>query len=92
VTKKTIIILIVCILLIVIGIFSYQGMEYNLKKTQMDTLYTYFHKIQDSIKAKHYPINMDSLKIVVYNERSTVSIYSKLKVLEDSVKAYRTVN
>jgi hypothetical protein len=55
----------------------------------MDTLYTYFHKIQDSIKAKHYPINIDSLKTVVYNGRNTLSIYSKLKNLEDSVRAYK---
>ena len=90
--KKSIIIIVVCVAIIVAGIFSYQSIEYNLKKTQMDTLYTYFHKIQDSIKAKHYPINIDSLKTVVYNERNTVSIYSKLKVLEDSVKAYKVNN
>jgi len=87
--KKSIIIIVVCIAIIIVGIFSYKSIKYNLKKTQMDTLYAYFHKIQDSIKAKHYPINIDSLKTVVYNERNTVSIYSKLKVLEDSVKAYK---
>ena len=78
-----------CVAIIVVGIFSYKSIEYNLKKTQMDTLYTYFHKIQDSIKAKHYPINIDSLKTVVYNQRNIVSIYSRLKVFEDSVKAYK---
>jgi hypothetical protein len=82
----------VCVVIVVVGIFSYQSIEYNLKKEQMDTLYTYFHKIQDSIKAKNYPINMDSLKEFVYSQRNTVSIYNKLKILEDSVRAYKPVN
>jgi hypothetical protein len=87
--KRSVIVMVVCVAIIIVGIFSYKSIEYNLKKTQMDTLYTYFHRIQDSIKAKHYPINIDSLKTVVYNERNTVSIYSNLKVLEDSVNAYK---
>ena len=87
--KKNIIIIVVCAAIIFIALFSYRSIEYDLKKTQMDALYTYFHRIQDSIKAKHYPVNIDSLKTIVYNERNTVSIYSKLKVLEDSVNAYK---
>ena len=90
--KNIIIIIVVGVPIIVVGIFSYKSIEYNLKKKQMDTLYTYFHRIQDSIKVKNYPINIDSLKTVVYNERNTISIYSKLRVLEDSVKAYKRNN
>ena len=90
--KKYIILAAIISIVIVASFFSYQAIEYNLKKEQMDTLYTYFHKIQDSIKAKHYPINMDSLKAVVYDQRNTVSIYGTLKVLEDSVKAYKSKN
>ena len=63
--------------------------NYNLKKIQMDTLYNYFHKIQDSILAKNYPINMDSLKGAVFMERNSIGIYDKLKKLEDSVNAYK---
>ncbi len=86
--KKYIILISVCVL-IIIGVFSYSSIEYNLKKTQINTLYNYFHKIQDLIKLKHYPINMDSLKTAVYDGRNTISIYTNLNVLEDSVNAYK---
>jgi predicted negative regulator of RcsB-dependent stress response len=89
VKRKSIIIIVVCVAIIAVGVFGYKSIEYHLKKTQMDALYTYFHKIQDSIKAKRYPINMDSLKTVVYKERNTLSIYSKLRILENSVKVYK---
>lgn len=81
--------MIVCVITIIGGIFYYGKIKYDWKKTQMDALYTYFHKIQDSIRAKHYPINIDSLKAAVYDQRNTITIYGKLKDLEDSIKAYK---
>ena len=86
---KYIVIIIFCVITIIGGIFYFGEIKYDWKKAQMDNLYTYFHKIQDSIRAKHYPINMDSLKGTVYDQRNTIIIYSKLKDLEDSVKVYK---
>ena len=88
--QKRLVIAFVIILIAVLTVFAIYTAQYNLKRKQMDTLYTYFHKIQDSIKAKHYPINIDSLKTVVYDQRNTISIYSKLKVLENSVKSFHS--
>ena len=80
--------IIIGVVIIVLTIICYRTIEYNLKRIQMDTLYTYFHKIQHLIIEKNYPVNMDSLKSFVYKERNTMSIYTKLSTLEKAVNAY----
>jgi hypothetical protein len=57
-----VIIIIASVLLIIGGIYFFREKEFNLKKAQMDKLFAYFHEIEDSILAKHHPINMDRLK------------------------------
>jgi len=86
--KRTAIIL-VGFLLIVLIIYFFKNIKYEATKVQVDALYTYFHKIQDSIKKKNYPINMDSLKREVNKSMMTIKIWKKLEILEKSVSAYK---
>ena len=86
---KRIAIILVSSLLIVLIIFFIKNIRYETTRVQVDALYTYFHKIQDSIKKKNYPINMDSLKREVNKSMMTIEIWKKLEVLEDSVRAYK---
>ena len=86
---KRIAIILVGFLLIVSIIYAFKDIRHEATKAQVDALYTYFHKIQDSIKKKNYPINMDSLKREVNKSMMTIEIWKKLEVLEDSVRAYK---
>ena len=86
---RLIAIIIIAAIIIVGGYLYVHNLEYNIVRSRVDPLYIYFHKIQDSIKAKHYPINMDSLKRMVHDSMMHNSTYHKLQVLEDSVRAYK---
>ena len=88
-TVKRIAIILVVVLLIVLIIYFFKDMRDETTKAQVDALYTYFHRIQDSIKKKNYPINMDSLKREVNKSMMTIKIWKKLEILEKSVSAYK---
>jgi hypothetical protein len=76
-------------LLIVSIIYVFKDIKHEATKAQVDALYTYFHKIQDSIKKKDYPINMDSLKQEVHKSMMTIRIWKELDSLEKSISAYK---
>ena len=86
---KYIAIIIVAVILLIGGLLYVRDMVNNIGKARVDPLYIYFHKIQDSIRAKHYPINMDSLKRQVHDSMFKNTTYHKLEILEDSVRAYK---
>lgn len=86
---KRISIIILGLLAIVLTIYFVKKIRYETTRVQVDALYTYFHKIQDSIKKKNYPINMDSLKREVNKSMMTIKIWEKLDSLEKAVSAYK---
>ena len=86
---KRIAIILVGFLLIASIVYVFKGIRHEATRVQVDALYTYFHKIQDSIKKKNYPINMDSLKREVNKSMMTIEIWKKLETLEKSVNAYK---
>ena len=86
---KRIALIIIGFLLIVAVIYFFKNIRHEATRVQVDALYTYFHKIQDSIKKKNYPINMDSLKREVNKSMMTIKIWKKLDSLEKSVSAYK---
>ena len=86
---KRIVIILVAFLLIIAVIYFVKNVRHEATRVQVDALYTYFHKIQDSIKKKNYPINMDSLKREVNKSMMTIEIWKKLERLEKSVRDYR---
>ena len=87
--KRTIIILISITIIVAIICYAIIKLRYEATRVQVDALYTYFHKIQDSIKKKNYPINMDSLKREVHDLMMTLKIWGKLNNLEKAVNAYK---
>lgn len=86
---KRISIILLGLLLIVLTIYFFKKVRHETTRVQVDALYTYFHKIQDSIKKKNYPINMDSLKREVNKSMMTIKIWKKLDSLEKAVSAYK---
>jgi hypothetical protein len=86
---KRIAIILVGFLSIVAAIYFFKNIRHEATRVQVDALYTYFHKIQDSIKKKNYPLNMDSLKREVNKSMMTIKIWEKLDSLEKSVRAYK---
>ena len=84
-----VIIILGSIILIIAAVYSVRNFRHEATRVQVDALYTYFHKIQDSIKKKNYPINMDSLKREVHDSMMTLKIWGKLNDLEKSVNAYQ---
>ena len=86
---KKIVVILGSIIIIVALVYSVQKFRYEATRVQVDGLYTYFHTIQDSIKKKNYPINMDSLNREVHDSMMTLTIWGKLNNLEKSVKAYK---
>ena len=78
-------------LIIIAAIVCYAIINFRNEATrvQVDALYTYFHKIRDSIKKKNYPINMDSLKREVHDSMMTSKIWGKLNKLETAVNAFK---
>jgi len=86
---KRIAIILAAFFVIIAVIVFVKNVRYEATRVQVDALYTYFHKIQDSIKKKNYPINMDSLKREVNKSMMTIKIWKKLESLEKSVSAYK---
>jgi len=88
-SKKRIAIIVVSIIVIIAGVYLFKTAQNETTRIQVDTLYTYFHKIQDSIKKKNYPINMDSLKKEVHDSMMRGSTFKKLMDLDKLVSAYK---
>ncbi len=86
---KRIALILVGLFLIVLTIYFFKNIKDDTTRVQVDALYTYFHQIQDSIKKKNYPINMDSLKLEVNKSMMTIEIWEKLRRLEKSVSEYK---
>ena len=86
---KYIVIIITTAIIIVGGYLFIRKAEYNIIQARVDPLYIYFHKIQDSIKKKNYPINMDSLKKEVHDSMMRGSTFKKLMDLDKLVSAYK---
>ena len=86
---KRVIIILGSIVLIIAAVYSVGNFRFEATRVQVDALYTYFHKIQDSIKKKNYPINMDSLKHEVHDSMMTLKIWNKLNNLEKLVNDYK---
>jgi len=86
---KRIIIIAACIIVIVAAVYVLKDAANQVIRVKVDTLYTYFHKIQDSIRKKNYPINMDSLKKQVHDSMMNSTTWDKLERLEKSVNAYK---
>ena len=89
---KRLIVILGSIIIIIVAVYSVQNFRYEATRVEVDALYTYFHKIQDSIKKKNYPINMDSLKREVHDSMMTLKIWGKLNNLEKSVSAYNCLS
>jgi len=86
---KRILIIAGCIIVIAAAIYVIKDAAFQVTRVRVDTLYTYFHKIQDSIRKKNYPINMDSLKKQVHDSMMNSTTWDKLERLEKSVNAYK---
>ena len=87
--KYIVIIIVVAIVTAVGGYVYLRNTASNIIQARVDPLYIYFHKIQDSIRIKHYPINMDSLKKEVHDSMLKNSTFHKLEILADSVRSYK---
>jgi hypothetical protein len=86
---KFIAIIVTAVILVAGGYLYIRNAESNFIQAQVDPLYIYFHKLQDSIKIKHYPVNMDSLKKDVHDSMLNPRTFHKLEILADPVRAYQ---
>ena len=86
---KVIAIIVAAVIIIAGGYIYIRNAGSNFIQAQVDPLYIYFHKLQDTIKIKHYPINMDSLKKDVHDSMLNPRTFHKLEILADSVRVYQ---
>jgi hypothetical protein len=86
---KLIAIIAAAIIIIAGGYLFIRNAESSIIQAQVDPLYIYFHKLQDTIKMKHYPVNIDSLKKDVHDSMLNPRTFHKLEILADSVRVYQ---